>query len=338
MKTNHIRTALIVFVLLLSVSIVAGLAIKSTLNTYYPPQIYLASTTTKMATNQTKPIIENINRVKGIYITQYSFENTAFLNYLIRRAKSAGIDTFVVDLELPSKKYKSNLALLKESGIHYVARIIMFPGGGTAEMIKNPTYWQRKYPLVQQAVDWGAKEVQLDYIRYSSKEKADPQHAKDILDIIQWYKNKLASQKVPLQIDVFGIASFGESQHIGQNIKLFSAAVDAVCPMVYPSHYVPFAEHFKRPFETVYNSLTRIQKIFGVNGAMPIKMYAWIELTNYHYPMAHEKTLEYIKAQVNAVNQSGADGWFAWSPHNRYDNLFDVLENKKSDKTMTAKK
>jgi hypothetical protein len=276
------------------------------------------------------------HHIKGIYLTQYSFENTAFLNYLIKHAKTAGVDTFVVDMEKPSKRYKDNLALLKDNHINYVARIIMFPGGGTPAQIENPAIWQKKYRLVKQAMDWGANQIQLDYIRYNTKQKPSQENAKHVLQIISWYKSKVSGQNIPLQVDVFGIASFGESKYIGQNIKLFSQSVDAICPMVYPSHYVPFPDHFKHPYDTVYVSLKHIKGQFG-GDQMPVKMYAYIELSNYHFPMSHQKTLAYIQAQLNAVNDSGADGWYAWSPHNRYDNLFYVLEqNQKAEKDKTS--
>ena len=189
---------------------------------------------------------------------------------------------------------------------------------------------QKKYRLVQQAVDWGASQIQLDYIRFNTKQKPSPENAKRILAIIQWYKNKLSGQNIPLQVDVFGIASFGESKYIGQNIKLFSQTVDAICPMVYPSHYVPFPQHFKQPFETVYDSLINLRKQFNDAQAMPVKIYAYIELSNYHFPMSHGKTLDYIEAQLDAVKEAGADGWYAWSPHNRYDNLFYILQEDKN--------
>src|SRR3990167_1787240 len=69
--------------------------------------------------------------IKGIYITQSTLENTAYLSYLIERAKAVGIDTFVVDLNRPSKKYRTNIGLLKQNNITYVARIVIFPNGGT---------------------------------------------------------------------------------------------------------------------------------------------------------------------------------------------------------------
>jgi hypothetical protein len=281
-------------------------------------------------------IADNTNvPVRGIYVTQYMFENTAFLNHLIAKAKKAGVNTFVVDMEKPSKRYRDNLDLLKENNIHYVARIIMFPGGGTASQIENPAVWQKKYALVKQAVDWGASQIQLDYIRYNTKQKPSPNNAKNILEIISWYKNKLSGQNIPLQVDVFGIASFGESKYIGQNIKLFSQNVDAICPMVYPSHYVPFKEHFNKPYDTVYGSLKSIKGQFG-GKQMPMKMYPYIELSNYHFPMSQPRTQEYIKAQIKAVHDAGADGWFAWSPHNRYDNLFSVLESQQNQTQKTV--
>jgi hypothetical protein len=263
--------------------------------------------------------------VKGIYLTQYTLENTATLNYLIKHAKAAGIDTFVVDIDGPSKRYRDNIGLLKDNNIKYVARVTMFDGGGTKAQVENPDYWQKRYGLVKQAVDLGASAIQLDYIRYNTKQVPSSQNAENINKIIKWYKDKLSAQNIPLQVDVFGVASYGESKYIGQNIKLFSQNVDAICPMVYPSHYVPFAEHFREPYDTVYDSLASIKEQF--NDKMPIKMYAYIELSNYHYPMSRTKTLAYIKAQLEAVKEAGADGWFAWSPHNRYDNLFYVLEN-----------
>ena len=262
---------------------------------------------------------------QGIYLTQYSLENTAFLTHLIKNAKNAGINTFVVDLEFMSPRYDKNIKLVKENGFKYVARITMFHNGGTKEQVETPSFWQRKYPLVNHAVDLGANQIQLDYIRYNTKQKASPENAKHIQNIIDWYKQKLVERHIPLEIDVFGETSFGASTHIGQNIKQFAKSVDAICPMVYPSHYVPFPQHFQHPFETVYGSLEAIKKQFGNN--TPMKVYAYIELSNYHFPMAHERTLAYIRAQIKAVHDAGADGWYAWSPHNRYDNLFTVLVN-----------
>lgn len=271
---------------------------------------------------------------KGIYLTQYTLENTAYLNYLIKKAKAAGINTFIVDLEQINHRYDENIALVKQNGIKYVARVVMFHNGGTKEQVENPDYWQKKYPLVKHAVDIGASEIQLDYIRYNTKQRPSHENAKHILAIIDWYKKQIGS--VPLQVDVFGVTAEGESLYIGQNVPLFATRVDAVCPMVYPSHYVPFPEHFHHPYDTVLDSLVGIKDQF--DGKMPIKMYAYIELSNYHYPMGHDHKLQYIKAQIKAVEAAGADGWYAWSPHNRYENLFYLLENNVDGEVSVSQK
>jgi hypothetical protein len=262
--------------------------------------------------------------VKGIYLTQSTLENTYYLSYLIKHAKKVGINTFVIDFDRPTKRYRDNVGLVKDNNITFVARITIFPNGGTSTQVTSPQYWQKKYSLVKQAVDWGAAQIQLDYIRYNTTQKASSDNAKNILFIIQWYKNKLAAQNIPLQIDVFGVTSFGESVYIGQDIKLFAQSVDAICPMVYPSHYTPFSEHFRHPYGTVYDSLSSIKEQF--NNKPPFKLYAYIELSNYHYRMPQYKTLDYIYAQIRAVQDAGADGWYAWSAHNIYDNLFRILE------------
>jgi hypothetical protein len=188
MQTKHFRrvtgSALIFFILFFFINLSI-----TTLATPVPSQKLLAprsSATPSPSPSKTPKLSEpshNNNfiskaKVKGIYVTQYNFENTAFLTYLIKHAKAAGIDTLIVDFELPSQRYKNNIALLKNNKIHYVARIIMFPGGASHADLENPAYWQKKYSLVQQAIDWGAEEIQLDYIRYSSKEKASDGHDK----------------------------------------------------------------------------------------------------------------------------------------------------------------
>lgn len=262
--------------------------------------------------------------VKGIYINQATAENTTYLTYLIQRAKKVGIRTFIVDLERPSTHYAANMDLLRKNSINYVARITIFPGGGTAAQVKSVGYWEKKYQLMKAALRYGANQIQLDYIRYSSKQPASDQNAKDILKIIQWFKTRI---DVPLQVDVFGISSFGPSKYIGQDIKLFSSALDVLCPMVYPSHYEPFRQHATKPYETVYSSLMSIRKQFS-DKPLSFKLYPYIELSNYRYPLSHAKKLSYIYAQIQAAEDAHADGWYVWSPHNYYDNLFTVLETR----------
>lgn len=266
--------------------------------------------------------------VKGIYINQGTLENLKQLNYLIQQSKAVGINTFVVDLQKTTKNYQKNIALIKSNGIKYVARIVVFPDGGKAHQIKSTTYWENRFKLVETAIRFGADEIQLDYIRYSTKQPPMAQNAKDIKAVIKFFKQKMASYKVPLQIDIFGEVSFKESPRIGQNVRLFADTIDTVCPMVYPSHYAPYQKHSKQPYQTVYTSLQALKGQFNNN--LPFKLKPFIEASNYHYKMSSSQKSLYVLSQIRAVEDAQADGWYVWSPQNRYDSLFAALKNRSS--------
>ncbi len=262
--------------------------------------------------------------VKGIYINQTTLENTAKLNYMIENAKASGINTFVIDFGKLTKAYQQNIELVKQSGIRYVARIIVFNEGGSSEQVLSQAYWEKRYEKVQQAIGLGAQEIQLDYIRYSSKQAPSPRNYADVVRVISWFKGKLAGTNIPLQADVFGIIGFRPEMRIGQDAKLIAPHVDAMCPMVYPSHFEPFREHAVTPYETIFNALTSFKKQFS--NKLSFKLYPYIELSNYRWPLTTAQRHVYITAQLKAVRDVNADGWYAWSPNNYYDNLFHVLQ------------
>jgi hypothetical protein len=273
--------------------------------------------------------------MRGIYITQTTLEDTKYFQYLIDHAKAVGINTFVVDMEKPSKRAQKNLVLLKDNNIRYVARIIVFPEGGHPEQIASEAYWAKRYKLVDAALSYGAQEIQLDYIRYNTKQPASTDNAKNIFRVVQWFKDKLPPG-IPLQADVFGISSFGESKHIGQNLRMMAQSVDALCPMVYPSHFEPFRVHAVTPYKTIYTSLSALRSQFSE--PMPIKLYAYIEISNYRYSLSPTKRRAYVIAEMKAVKEAKADGWIVWSAHNYYDYLFKLMGDLAKEDNLDGQK
>ncbi len=271
-------------------------------------------------------LFANPTTVRGIYINQSTLENPKLLNELITKSKEVGINTFVVDLLKDTKNYHKGISLIKQNGIRYVARVVLFPNGGDEKQIKSVAHWQQRYKNVEAAIGYGADAIQLDYVRYSTKRQPSPQNAKDVKEVIKWFKAQVAAHHLPLQVDIFGEVSFKESPRIGQNIKVFSDTIDVACPMVYPSHYTPFNEHFHKPYDTVYTSLTALRKQF--NNAPPFKLTPYIEASNYHYSMSSGEKQRYILAQIKAVEDAKADGWYVWSPSNSYHSLFQALSNR----------
>ncbi len=266
--------------------------------------------------------------VKGIYITQTTLEDTKLITHLAEKAQSLGINTFVIDMEAPSKRYQRNLEIVKKHNIQYVARVVVFPKGGERALIRSKAHWDKKLKLIKTALAYGADAIQLDYIRYSSKEKASEKNAEDIHDVIQYYRNQIPA-KIPLQLDVFGIASYKPSLHIGQDLPLFSKSVDAFVPMMYPSHYYPVDYHSARPYETIVGSMSKLEKQFESKIPSNVHIYVFIEVWNYKYKYTGKKQLDYIHDEIRAVQDSKANGWYAWSANNKYNALFSVLKEYK---------
>jgi len=266
--------------------------------------------------------------VRGIYVTQTTLESTPTIKYLIANAKEVGIGTFVIDYDRMSKRTQQNIALVKEAGIRFVARIVMFPYGALPSQVSSEAYLARRFRQIQEAVSLGADTIQLDYIRYRSSQHGSSQNAIDIYGIIDKIRKQLETKGVSLEVDVFGEATLFEAKYIGQNVQLFAQAVDAICPMVYPSHYFPYAFHARRPYETVYNSLSSLRR--QISGYPDVHVYAYIELFNFRFPLSRNAKIQYILDEFRAVRDAHADGWYAWSATNKYRLLFYILAQRKN--------
>jgi hypothetical protein len=267
-------------------------------------------------------------QIQGIYVQQYTAVDPDKLEHLIKESLEVGVNTLVVDLWWPSPKYKKAVERILQSGLRYVPRITMFPGGGSHEQITNQRYWEKRWQLAKYALDMGAKDVQLDYIRYSSKQAASPLNALNIREVLRFFKKRINEHGAKLQIDVFGEVGLAPSMHIGQDIGIFSPDIDAVCPMVYPSHYEPYAEHARKPFETIYGSLMSLKRQMG---QQQVPVFAYIELFNFRHSMNMVERVKYIRSQLRAVREARAEGWLAWSAGNHYDLLFEILRQFKNE-------
>jgi hypothetical protein len=280
---------------------------------------------------------------RGIYLTQYMLENPDKLDYFLREAKATGLNAFVIDHEYFSKKYATAIAKVKAANIKVITRIVVFDDGGSAKQVKSKEYWEEKFKMVQDAINAGSDVIQLDYIRYSSKSPANPQHAKDIYEVIKWFKQKINAQNVPMEIDIFGEVSYHPSMHIGQDLKMFADSVDGMNPMVYPSHFWPYEKYSADPYKTINNSLNALVSQF--NNAPPFKVHAFIEAANYHYlkKTTNAQKQKYLLEEIRAVEDAnGTSGWYVWSANNVYENLFEVLKNNKTkmsdSETKTAQR
>ncbi len=260
---------------------------------------------------------------KGIYITSETARNSKKMDSLIYNAKKAGINTFVIDTYYRNQLYAQNIAKAQKAGIRYVARVVMFPHGAKGLQLLNRKIWENRWQRAQYAISLGASAIQLDYIRYHRLQPASLQNERNVYKVIQFFHNKLKNTGVQLEIDVFGVVAHRPTRTIGQNAVLFARSVDAINPMVYPSHYEPYQYYSARPYSTVLNSVRALKQ--QLINYPEVKVYAYIEMWNYRYPMNYEKRIRYVRAQIEGAMKGGAEGWYAWSANNHYKVLFDLL-------------
>lgn len=265
--------------------------------------------------------------VKGIYVTQSSAQHQKTMNYLLENAKSLGISTFVIDTDKESKLFSKYVPMVVQSGIEYVARIVVFPTGGLPSEIKSQAYWEKRWKQMEYAISLGADQIQLDYIRYKPSQPPLESNYQDIYNVIQFFKKRLAEKypNVKLQADVFGITAIKPGMEIGQDISKFGGLLDVVCPMVYPSHFEPHLKTSAAPYKTINVALRHLKK--KTLNYPNLKVIPFIEAFNYRYPMSRQHKIKYIMAQMQAVIDNKANGFYVWSANNKYDTLFYILKN-----------
>jgi hypothetical protein len=260
--------------------------------------------------------------VRGIYLQQLTALDATRLHELIDKAKAAGFNTFVVDLWRRSPEYAAAIKTVQDAGLHYVPRITMFPDGARPGQIDNRQLLEKRWTLVDYALKLGATDIQLDYIRFSSRNLPSAENAGKVREVLRFFRQRIQQRGARLQIDIFGEVSYGPSLRIGQDARLFAPELDAVCPMLYPSHFEPYKETAKAPYATVHGALTALERQTK-QSALPI--YPWIEHFNYRHRMNETERAAYFEAQLEAVLSSGAQGFYIWSVGNYYDIPFDVL-------------
>jgi Putative glycosyl hydrolase domain len=268
--------------------------------------------------------------VRGIYLQQLTVQRPKRLEQLIDRALKTGINTFVVDVWGRTPAYARAIETIHEAGLSYVPRVAIFPGGASPEQMSDHELLEQRWSLIDYALSLGAKDVQLDYIRFSAKNADSPENASKVLEVIRFFRERIEQRGARLQIDIFGEVAYAPSTHIGQDIRRFAPALDAVCPMLYPSHFEPHEQTAKAPYQTVHGALTALDRQIQDK---PIPVYAYIEPFNYRHEMSDEERGLYLEAQLQAVLDSHAQGFYVWSAGNYYDIVFKLLQRRAHDRS-----
>jgi hypothetical protein len=290
-----------------------------------------------------------------------SFINKTEINSLVIDVKDdSGTISYTTEVPLAKdigstcKKYNPEkvLATLQANHIYPIARIVVFKdpflakhrpdlavrnaGGGLWQDYKglnwvdpyNKEVWDYNIAIAKEAISHGFREIQFDYIRFTSDgnirecryPKADGRIKSDVIrDFLQYAYHELKPLGARVSADVFGLTcSTQGDMGIGQVMEKVVQGVDIICPMVYPSHYYngvyQIANPDAKPYETVYKSLTDAeQKVNNVNSKVIIRPWLQDFSLKSHYGRAQ------LLEQIKAVENAGLKEWIFWNPSSRYD-------------------
>jgi hypothetical protein len=191
----------------------------------------------------------------------------------------------------------------------------------------------------------GFDELNFDYIRFPSDGKmsdmtfpfynSETQYKSAVMkDFFKYLSDNLRSQGIKISADLFGLATVNnDGLGIGQVIEDALINFDAVCPMIYPSHYAPGFIGLKNPsaypYEVIKYSMEATKKKIAalevlknsttspieIREAKIAQMRPWLQ----DFDLGADYTAEMIRLEKKAVLDAGFnEGWMLWDPRNVY--------------------
>jgi len=183
--------------------------------------------------------------------------------------------------------------------------------------------WRYNVDLAVAAAKAGFDEIQFDYVRFPSDGdlsliRYPGVHTQSmrwtIPAFVQYAGKRLHPLGARVSVDVFGLSATRDLG-IGQLPRRVSRYVDAVYPMVYPSHFnsgeYGLPDPNAEPGQTVARSLGDFQRALEGRKA---RLTPWLQ----DFSLGRTYSLEDVLAQIAAARGQHADGFLLWNPEGVY--------------------
>jgi hypothetical protein len=183
--------------------------------------------------------------------------------------------------------------------------------------------WAYNVDLAAAAVEAGFDEIQFDYVRFPSDGDVSlirypGTHTQPmrwtIPAFVQYAGKRLHPLGARVSVDVFGLSA-NRDLGIGQLPRRVSRYVDAVYPMVYPSHFrsgeYGISDPNAVPGETVTRSLQDFQRALEGRKA---RLTPWLQ----DFSLGRTYDEEDVLAQVAAARGLHTRGFLLWNPEGLY--------------------
>ena len=249
---------------------------------------------------------------------------------------------------------------LKEHNVYTIARIVCFKdpylaanhpelallrANGSAVVDGHGVAWVNPYKeavwkylvdVAKKAAEIGFDEIQFDYVRFPlGTEAEDAQYGVDmaaypkeqaIEDFLQYAVDELHAIGIPVTADVFGTIIDNETDavRVGQDYAALGEILDAICPMVYPSHYGPgvfgLAVPDAQPYETILAAMRdSVADLAGIPAEKQAVVRPWLQDFTASWVSGHiSYGGEQVRSQIQAVYDAGYEEWILWNSSNRY--------------------
>ena len=255
---------------------------------------------------------------------------------------------------------------LHQQGIYVIARIVCFKDpvlaaarpelalrlpDGKAVMDANGLAWVNPYKeevwdylctLAECASRDGFDEIQFDYVRFPIGNDANaadygvdmstyPREA-GLTDFFDYASKRLHEKQIIFGADLFGtiIGSDVDRDRTGQNYLSIAEHTDAICPMIYPSHYAngTFGMNVpdQYPYETIANALQLSKEELGETDSPKGVVRPWLQCFNAIWVDGHiTYRSKEVHDQIQAVYDAGYEEWFLWHASNHYEQVKSAL-------------
>ena len=255
---------------------------------------------------------------------------------------------------------------LHQQGIYVIARIVCFKDPvlaaarpelalrlptGKAVMDANGLAWVNPYKeevwdylctLAECASRDGFDEIQFDYVRFPIGNDANaadygvdmstyPREA-GLTDFFDYASKRLHEKQIIFGADLFGtiIGSDVDRDRTGQNYTSIAEQTDAICPMIYPSHYAngTFGMNVpdQYPYETIANALQLSKEELGETDSPKGVVRPWLQCFNAIWVDGHiTYGSKEVHDQIQAVYDAGYEEWFLWHASNHYEQVKSAL-------------
>ena len=187
--------------------------------------------------------------------------------------------------------------------------------------------------LVQESLDAGADEIELDYVRYPvlgikgadfHLDEAKKTKIEVIRDFVRRAHALTQPHHVPLSLDLFGVVAQGrriDIDALGQDMAVLAPECEAFSPMVYPSHYAAGFYGWDNPGDHpeivgigVKGSLDQIKG--APDDDVPLAVVRpWIQAEDYKTTTYSPK---YLQDEIRTGTANGGKGWLMWNPSQEY--------------------